>query len=236
MERARVLAASPAQPPLGQRPRPNEPERGADLHPADVRPDHPGRAPHAPAARRRPLSHEEFAASVGLDPEYVGSLKVQGISDNLILTVEGQIKYGLNSGQARDLNVRLRELLDRVKAHDARTATLESETDNEVVLNIPPFPAPNVLRDELRQALESIGGGDFAGQFLSDNHSVLSRELMGFGEHRRVITIADLNQPIVRITDKQFDATGSPFTRSWASPMDEVPARYRHFITLEVEE
>ena len=174
-----------------------------------------------------------YAAAVGLDEKYVETLKADGLSDNLIVSMEGRIRYGLSETEVRDINQAFRKMLELIKEHDATSVELVSKTDDGVVLKIPPLPEPHNLRQDVEETLKSIAGEETGARIFAENQNTLMRRLMGFGNNTRVISITDLQAPVVQISDKQFDATGSPFTRRWTSPLSEIPGEFRHVLALE---
>ncbi len=190
--------------------------------------------------RQRNLELEQAQADhgvekYGLDSAYIDTLKHRNLSENLIVSAEGQIKYELSNREVREINQAMRAFREMVQQYETDEMVVEESTEDQLVLKIPAFPEGDRFRDQVQETLEGIVGKEKGNRFFAEAQHTLSRSLMGFGSHDRVVTISKLQEPVVNIQDKQYNDTGSPFTSSWSTPLDEVPAQYRHIIQLTDE-
>ena len=192
----------------------------------------PPETTHSGAADSEKVS-DEVVEHFGLDRDYIDSLQYEGINRNLIVTPEGQIRYQLTNVQVREINGRLRGFVEELRKYEAQNVLLEKEGANEVVFRIPATKGILPTEDEVKGVLIGIAGEQVGEQLFQENRLNLSYQMMGFGSHERVITIANLDQPLVKLTDQHFDETGSPFTRSWSSPFDEIPKQFSHVMSME---
>ena len=171
----------------------------------------------------------------GLDADYVHTLKHKSMSENLLITAEGQIKHQLTVGQVRKINQAMKDFRDMLRLYEKENATVVEQSDNQIELKIPAFPEEQSLRDDVLEALVNIVGEDKGQSIFNESQHVFSKALMGFGSHHRIITVSGLEEPIANIQDKHFDDTGSPFTSSWRSPLNEIPVQFRHLMQLNHE-
>ena len=178
---------------------------------------------------------EDTVEDYGLDADYVHTLKHKSLSENLLITPEGQIKHRLTVGQVRKINQAMKNFRELLRQYERENAVVVEQSNNRIELKIPAFPEEQSLRDEVLGALVDIVGDDKGQSIFDESQHVFSKALMGFGNHHRIITVTGLEEPIVNIQDKHFDNTGSPFTSSWNSPLNEIPVQFRHLMQLNDE-
>jgi len=173
----------------------------------------------------------------GITPEYVKELPYKGLSDNLIVTTEGLVAHEMSADEASKLNTGLRLIFEDIKNWEIRNAITDSETEDKLVITIPPQNSSNIRR-EVRKLFNSTLVIERGGEFFNKNHYTLLQTLSGFGEYSRILTVEKHTESNTRLYDAYVDSEGhTPFSNRIGIPKgDNVPLAYRHLLELVNEE
>lgn len=171
--------------------------------------------------------------SYGLSHEYVSSLGAAAFSKNLVVTAEGQINHRLTNREVREINVRLREILEEFKElEDLNAYVEESESDEEYVLRVPPLFSGDELERSVEEIFSQILGAERGGELFRENRDVLAHALSGFGTWEHVITIYPDGSGF-RLRDARIfpNGTGSTVRHTTIQP-DELPPALQHLVQI----
>lgn len=171
--------------------------------------------------------------SHGLTYDYVKDLGAAGLSQNLIVTAEGQVGHQLTNREVRELNARLRELAAEFMELEQLNANVEDgESGEDFVLRIPPLESADGFEMDVEQLFVDTLGLELGGEFFRENRDVLAHALSNFGRDERLIIIRPDGSGF-RSREMQISPNGeSTVLTSPTLQSDELLQGLRHLVEI----